>query len=57
MDKKIKKLIRICANTKSGFTRMENFVDNSAVDQRPEQLDVSLKLINGNWEKIQQRAR
>jgi hypothetical protein len=30
---------------------MERFVDNYAVDQRPEQLDVRLKLINENWEK------
>jgi len=52
MDEKIKKkLIRICANAKSAFTRMERFVDNYAVDQRPEQLDVRLKLINENWEK------
>jgi len=46
MDEKIKNLIRICANTKSAFTRMERFADNYSVDPRPEQLDVRLKLIN-----------
>jgi len=51
MDEKGKKLIRICANIKSAFTRMERFVDNYAIDPRPEQLDVRLKLINENWEK------
>jgi hypothetical protein len=48
MEEKSKKLIRICANTKSTFTRMERFVDNYAVDPKPEQLNVRLKLINGN---------
>jgi len=51
MDEKGKKLIRICANIKSAFTRMERFVDSYAVDPRPERLDVRLKLINENWEK------
>ena len=30
---------------------MERFVDNCAVDPRPEQLDVRLKVNNENWEK------
>jgi len=51
MDEKGKQLIHICANIKSAFTRMERFVDNYAVDPRPEQLDLRLKLINENWEK------
>jgi hypothetical protein len=51
MEEKSKKLIRICANTKSTFTRMERFVDNYATDPRPEQLEVRLKLINENWGK------
>ena len=51
MDEKGKKLICICANIKSAFTRMERFVDNCAVDPKPEHLDVRLKLINENWEK------
>jgi hypothetical protein len=51
MEEKSKKLIRICANTKSAFTRMERFVDNYAVDPKPEQLNVRLKLINETWEK------
>jgi len=45
MDEKVKKLILICANIKSAFSRMERFVDNYAVDPRPEQLDVRLKLM------------
>jgi hypothetical protein len=34
---------------------MENFEDSYAVDPRPEQLDVTLKLLASyeNWEKIQ----
>jgi hypothetical protein len=36
MDEKIKKIIRIYANTKSAFTRLERFADNSAVDPKPE---------------------
>lgn len=51
MEEKSKKLIHICANTKSTFTRMERFVDNYATDPRPEQLEVRLKLINENWGK------
>jgi hypothetical protein len=51
MDKKIKKRIRICANTKGAFIRMERFADNYAVDPKPEQLEVRLKLIIENWEK------
>jgi hypothetical protein len=51
MDKHIKKLIRICANTKSAFTRMERFVESYAADPKPEQLEVRFKLINENWEK------
>ena len=43
MDEKGTKLIHICANIKSAFTRMETFVDNYAVDPRPEQSDVRLK--------------
>ena len=49
--KKVKKLIRSCANIKSAFTRKERFVDNYVVDPRPEQLDVRLKLVGENWEK------
>jgi hypothetical protein len=44
MDKRGKK-IHICANTKSAFTRLERFVDNYAVDPKPEQLQVRLKLM------------
>jgi len=51
MDEKDKKLIGICANIKSTYTRMERFMDNYAVDTRPEHLDVRLKLINESWEK------
>jgi len=51
MDDKGKKLICICANIKSAFTRMQRFVDNYAVDPRPEQIDVRFKLINENWEE------
>jgi hypothetical protein len=51
MDEKDKKLICICGNIKSAFTRMERFVDNCGVDPRPEQLAVRLKLINEKWEK------
>jgi hypothetical protein len=36
---------------------MEKFVGNYAVDPKPEQLDVRLKLINENWGKIEQRSR
>jgi hypothetical protein len=42
MNEKGKKLIHICANIKSAFTRMERFVDNYTVDPRPEQLYVRL---------------
>jgi hypothetical protein len=51
MEEKSKKLICIFANTKSAFTRLERFVDNYAVDPKPEQLNVRLKLINENWAK------
>ena len=51
MDERCKKLIRICANTKSAFTRLERFVDNYAADPKSEQLEMILKLINENWEK------
>jgi hypothetical protein len=51
MDKKGKKLIRISANIESAFTRTEIFVHNYAVDPKPKQLEVRLKLINENWEK------
>jgi hypothetical protein len=51
MDEKIKKLIRICAKTKSAFTRLERFADNYVVDPKPEQLEVRLKLVNENWQK------
>jgi hypothetical protein len=46
MDEHIKKLIRICAYTKSAFTRMERFVEGYAADPKPEQLEVRFKLIN-----------
>jgi len=51
MEETKKRLIRTCANTKSAFTRMEKFVDNYMVDQKPEQLEVRLKLLDENWEK------
>jgi hypothetical protein len=51
MDERAKKLIRICANTKYAFTRLERFVENYSTDPQPEQLEVRLKLINENWEK------
>jgi len=51
MDERGKKLIRICANTKSTFTRLERFVDSYAADPKPEQLEMRLELINENWEK------
>ena len=51
MDKKIKKLTRICTNTKNVFTRMERFVDSYAADPKPEQLELRFKLINENWGK------
>jgi len=54
MEKSRKRLTRICANTKSAFTRMEKFVDNYMTDQKPEQLEVRLKLISENWEKYNQ---
>ena len=50
MDEKVKKLIPTSTNIQSAFTRMERFVGNYAVDPRPEQLDVRLKLINENCE-------
>ena len=46
-----KKLIRVCANTKGAFTRLERFVRNYLIDSKPEQLEVRLKLINENREK------
>ena len=54
MEESRKRLTRICANTKSAFTRMEKFVDNYMVDQKPEQSEVRLKLIIENWEKYNQ---
>jgi len=33
---------------------MEKFVDNYMADQKPEQLEVRLKLISENWEKYNQ---
>jgi len=54
MEENRKRLTRICANTKSAFTRMEKFVDNYMVDQKAEQLEVRLKLIQENWEKYSQ---
>jgi len=54
MQESRKRLARICANTKSAFTRMEMFVDNYMTDQKPEQLEVRLKLISENWEKYNQ---
>ena len=54
MEESKKRLTRICANTKSAFTRMEKFVDSYMVDQKPEQLEVRLKLIEENWKKYNQ---
>ena len=54
MEESRKRLIRICANTKSAFARMEKFVDIYMTDQKPEQLEVRLKLISENWEKYNQ---
>jgi len=51
MEERGKKLIRVCANTKGAFTRLEKFVENYLIDPKPEQLEVRLKLINENWEK------
>ena len=51
MDERGEKLIRICANTKGAFTRLERFVENYLTDPKPEQLEVRLKLINENWEE------
>ena len=51
MEEGGKKLIRLCANTKGAFTRLEWFVENYLIDPKPEQLEVRLKLINENWEK------
>lgn len=49
MEERSKKLIRICANTKAA--RLDRFVDSYAVDPKPEQLSVRLKMINEKWEK------
>ena len=54
MEESRKRLTRICANTKGAFTRMEKFVDNYMIDQKPEQLEVRLRLITENWEKYNQ---
>jgi Protein of unknown function (DUF1759). len=54
MEENRKRLTRICANTKSAFTRMEKFVNSYMVDQKSEQLQVRLKLIEENWEKYNQ---
>lgn len=54
MEESRKRLTRICANAKSAFTRMEKFVDNYMADQKSEQLEIRLKLINENWEKYTQ---
>ena len=54
MEESRKRLTSICANTKSAFTRMEKFVDNYMADQKPEQLEVRLKLISENWENYNQ---
>jgi len=43
-----KKLIRVCANIKGAFTRLERFVENYSTDPKPEKLEVRLKLINEN---------
>ena len=51
MEENKKTLTRICANTKGAFTRMEKFIDNYMVQQKSEQLEVRLKLIQENWEK------
>jgi len=54
MEENKKRLTRICANTKGAFTRMEKFIDNYMVQQKSEQLEVRLKLIQENWEKYSQ---
>jgi flagellar basal body-associated protein FliL len=51
MEKRAKKLLRVCANTKGAFTRLEKFVDNYSTDPKPEKLQVRLKLTNENREK------
>jgi len=51
MEERWKKLIRVCANTKGAFTRLERFVEKYLIDPKPEQLEVRLKLVNENWEK------
>jgi len=42
MEDRGKKLIRVCANTKGAFTRLENCVENNLIDPKPEQLEVRL---------------
>jgi hypothetical protein len=54
MEESKKRLTRICANTKSAFTRMEKFVDGYMVDQKSEHLEVRLKLTEENWQKYNQ---
>jgi hypothetical protein len=49
--KRIKKLIRICVNTNSTFTRMQRFAEDYVVEPKSEQLEVRLRLINENWGK------
>jgi len=51
MEERGKKFIRVCANTKGAFTRLERFVENYLIDPKSEQLEVRLKLMNENWEK------
>jgi len=40
MEERGKKLIRVCANTKGAFTRVERFVEKYSIDPQPEQLEV-----------------
>ena len=49
MEETRKRMIRICANTKGAFRRMEKFVDSYIVGQKSDQLEVRLKLINANF--------
>ena len=52
MEESRKRLIRICANMKGAFTRTEKFVNSYMEDQKPEQLEVRLKLIEEKLGKI-----
>jgi len=37
MEERGKKLIRVCSNTKSAFTRLERFVEKYLIDTKPEE--------------------